>query len=300
MGKKKTNKNQSPVGITRDFVKRLKDITTQNMSFEQDIIPKFMSALTDNNYHVVKEEGKSKYVNILLDFDEQIIMNFRLSDHLPKLKNLLFQNKNCIPSNAPFAQMCLLFLGKSNFRRKNCDALKMSKERRIITIDDIEFAKRLKAYFQENMTFPYNIYHYIPDLMTDEDLNNIINNSLVWMKGDGTVEYNNPVTSKAFEAVYRCDAEIQIKNDALTESIEREEINTSSHIKSFDIGDISFANSSGRIMFTINVKLKLKICPDKDVDLWKLYFGLIKPEELGLPFDDSDIEDDSSSKKKTY
>lgn len=118
-------------------------------------------------------------------------MCLRISDHSPDIyKTYLQFTRQLIPSSNPFANICLMFYGNKEQHSGRKMSFKITDKlpRLIVTEEELEMFR----------DFDYTIYHFIPGMIEENEIQKMVESINTWFSGDGNVEYINPLSNKEF------------------------------------------------------------------------------------------------------
>ena len=277
------------------FKNYLKDIEPIDGHMTYDsILNKFKNELSEELYicnedNVKKADKRSGYVHIILNEDTKWSNSLRISNHLPTLQNLF--NNGFIPANRKWGNICLMFMGKFEFNnidkpsdRGNYGMFSSRKEIRLNGIKNIEF---IKKYYEAGQTIPYNIYHFVPELLVEENVDKIISSSNQWILCMGNQEFQVPsgFAEKAFNKVISCDAIIITLNDSKESNSKKLEesvvIPSSSPKLMINIGTVRLYDQNNDFV-DITGMLLVKSCTDEQLDMLKKFKSLIESPGIKL------------------
>lgn len=199
-------------------------------------------SMINHGFHLYKEHRESAYANNTVD-DDGGYTSFRLSNHFPIMANIIDRVPNGYPSKREYAHMCLLLFGHhelNNINKSSKGQYALGRNGSRIVVKNKETLERVKNFYSDGSTFPYRIYHYIPNLMTyPNDVDNIIKSSVEWFNSKGNKEFNyieltDPNARPSSECMY---AEIRfvINTGKINENIANIIISSNNPVMSFII-----------------------------------------------------------------
>lgn len=195
MGYMNENKNK---GIPPRFTNRLNNFiksidTSPNESAYSDILKKMLNDPSMINFGFHQYKDKSAYANNTVD-DDGGYTSFRVSDHFPIMANIIDRVPEGYPTKKKYGHICIFLFGHYELlkvKRSASGQYALNRDNSKIIVDEQQVFERIKNFYSDGSTFPYRLYHYIPNLMTfPNDVDSIIKESVEWFNGGGTKEFN--------------------------------------------------------------------------------------------------------------
>ncbi len=185
-------------------------------------------------------------------------MCLRISDHSPDIyKTYLQFTRQLIPSSNPFANICLMFYGNKEQHSGRKMSFKITDKLPRLIVKEEE----LRLFHD----FNYTIYHFIPGMIEEDEIQKMVESINTWFSGDGNVEYRNLLNNKEFVIGYNNNNKPIIRELNAVGNI----INATVFIKSkqmLQLEEIEAMNES-------NINLEM----DEEIDIAEIIVSNAKP-----------------------
>ena len=197
----------------------------------------------------------------------------RVANHFPILVNYLKINPGRM-SLRQNGNICALFFGSQEAENlsgseKNQYVMSDSKRKYTLKVKDKAF-----NFYESNtyITVPYKIYHFIPDLMTMNDISLLANSIKTWYSLEGNSPFNVPtsLTQNVFfkekneKGISSIDCDMRIIKLSANESIFTM---TGRDPLTFDIGTVTLVAPDKR-QLTLQGFIDVKECDDMSFDIF--------------------------------
>ncbi len=224
---------------------------------------------------------------------DNTLMTFRVANHFPIMRELVSHTydsfKKKLTSNT-FGNICLLFYGnpeleyfRAHGEKSRAGNFSMSQNNTVVTVKDIFASYEI---YKKPIHIPYHFYHFITDVLNNNDLDIIAETSMQWWNSNGDVSFNisDKLSTNAYykhkeNYVSSLDAIIKVeivhKNGEIERLKEEVEVVVGSENPnlSYDLGSVKFVDSDDkRKNFTIKATLIITKCTDEQKDLLSIMF----------------------------
>lgn len=217
----------------------------------------------------------SGYIVKEIDRVSHFYISLRVCDHLPKLQNYIMNPE--IPADKKFAHICLMFMGYDVWR--NLGSLKgnigmgQTREEMKVPVSHQTF-----QYYKNELPkdIPYHIYHFIPEFLSELDLDLIASNANYWLDCNGDEEFvvsgglsQNVYYNKHKQSgISSIDCNIHIVASAVNEDINVNIISGSQPIISNSMGSVIIVSPDGEELM-LHGTLNVMKCKSRDFSVLK-------------------------------
>ena len=233
----------------------------------------------------------SAYANNIIDENTDEYTTFRASDHLPKeMKTIMTKFHIGRPTDRLYGHMCLLFFGyyeKTQIKDPSKKGNYMpSSDDMSIEISSDKYYDRIKDVYEFYKTrIPYRFYHYVPALLTTNDINVICDACGRWFDNKGQTEFEWPIPKDKNARPLSKPIETEIwfkRNPKFNPNTTNESINVVGNpIASLYLGRINFIDRT-KLIDSVDVYMDVMSCEAEAISLvneWKNLFVETSKEE---------------------
>lgn len=247
---------------------------------------------------------------------DNTLMTFRVANHFPIMRELVSHTYDSFKkklTSKTFGNICLLFYGNPEleyFRAhgEKCRAgnFSMSQNNTVVTVKDIFASYEI---YKNPIHIPYHFYHFITDVLNNNDLDIIAETTMQWWNSNGDVSFNisDKLSTNAYykhkeNYVSSLDAIIKVeivhKNGEIERLKEDVEVVVGSENPrlSFVLGYAKFVDSNDKTKtFTIKATIIFTRCASEQKDLLMTIFS---PKETISKTKSMNEEETSKESKK--
>lgn len=255
---------------------------------EDKFDPKYYFSMYKENE---KRSVVSAYADTVIDANTNEYTSFRVSDHFPIIDNIFLKFPLGYPSPKEFAHICIMLFGYEEWF--NLETVKrgfyaLSKDDSKIHIETEDDYNRIKNFYKHNSSIPYHIYHYIPALLSNNDIDEIVKASEKWIDDKGNNAYQWPVPEKPEARPMSQPIEAKmvfVFNQNIQSKLVREDLSNvfveggSAPLARFHIRDIRYISPDKSKYFRISVYFDITSCEANVISLIYKFQNLFKLSE---------------------
>ena len=262
--------------LTKDFKAFFKTIAavTEQFTYSQ-IVNRMANRIKEPVKTGKKSKDPSVYIIKEIDYADSIYISMRIGNHLPTLQHFLDVNDG-IPSDKAYAHNCLLLLGRDAYAtlksEKGNHQMSQSRVNAKVNTDMATF-----NYYSFPKDIPYHIYHLIPELMNEQDIDSIVDSANTWFDSNGDEPLMMPATltqnvyyrNHKRSGISSIDCVMHIEKASSNEAQEVYMISGAEPVMRFDMGYVTLVSPFGEEL-TIHGTLDVNKCDDWSFQLLSL------------------------------
>lgn len=246
-----------------------------------------------------KRKTGSLYLTKYIASNEYI--SYRISNHFPTLENYLKIAPGRMSATKQNGHICALFFGSSEANKlkgpeRNQYIMGDSKRKHRLRVFDKAF-----AYYKSNtdITVPYKIYHFIPDLMSSDDVTLLTDSINTWYEHDGDEPFVIPQAlsqnvffkEKSEKGISSIDCKMHIIKAAVNESVNVGVTSGRRPIMTIDMGSVTIVSPDEEELTLLGV-LDVMRCNSRDLALLQEITGSDTEQNAGSEDTDAGDTDD--------